>query len=74
MSVSALIFLKYFRKYNSATKSTSRFKLEILSSLRLTGRDMFFVVHCGTDVIAFVLSPSGAFLMGRWKYEQNEDN
>lgn len=70
MSLGAMIFIKYAKKHNLNVKSASAVKIEILSSLHLTGRDKFFVVRCGPDVIAFVLSQSGACLLGRWSYEQ----
>ena len=74
MSLSAIILVKYLKKHNPNMKSTSAVK--ILASLRLSGRDIFLVVHCGPDVIAFVLSQHGASLMGRWSYEewQNKKN
>ena len=76
MSLGALIFVKYFKKYFPSATSLSNksgahaVKIEILSSLRLTSRDIFFVVHCGPDVIAFTLSQGGACLLGRWSYEE----
>ena len=45
-------------------------RVKILSSLRLTGRDMFFVVLRGHDVIAFVLTQTGACPLGRWNYKE----
>ncbi|MBQ7196225.1 MAG: hypothetical protein IJS40_02310 [Synergistaceae bacterium] len=70
MSLGALLFIKYAKKHNLNMKSASAVKIEMLSSLHLTGRDIFFVVRCGPDVIAFVLSQGGACLMGRWSYEE----
>ena len=70
MSLGALIFVKYFKKHNPNAAGASAFKIEILSSLHLTSRDVFFVVRCGPDVIAFVLSQGGACLLGKWNYEQ----
>ena len=68
MSFGAFIFVKYMKKYNPNAKNNSA--VRILASLRLSGRDIFLVVHCGPDVIAFVLSQHGASLMGRWTYEE----
>lgn len=68
MSVCAVILVKYLKKHNLSVKGTS--SVEILASLRLSARDVFFVVHCGPDVIAFTLSSQGACLMGRWNYEE----
>ena len=41
---------------------------EILASLSL-GKDAFFVVRCGPDVIAFITGSSGILLAGKWKYD-----
>ena len=43
--------------------------VKLLASLPL-GRDAFFVVRCGPDVLAFTSGTSGTCLMGRWKYEE----
>ena len=43
-------------------------KLYIISSLSL-GRDVFFIIRCGPEVIALVTGTSGARLMGRWNLE-----
>jgi hypothetical protein len=40
-------------------------KLYIISSLSL-GRDVFFILRCGPEVIAVVTGPSGTRLMGKW--------
>ena len=68
MSLGAFVIVKFFKKNAPVTGMPVRIK--ILSSLRLTGRDMFFVVLCGPDVIAFVLTQGGACLLGKWNYEQ----
>ena len=68
MSLCAVFLVRYLKKNNIVLKRTQA--LEILSSLRLTGRDMFFVVHCGPDVIAFTITQGGACFMGRWSYEE----
>jgi len=73
MSFGSLILLKFFRKNPNASGASA--KVEILSSLRLTGRDMFFAVRCGSDVVAFVLTQSGACPLGKWSFEQwNKEN
>ena len=74
MSFGAFFFVKYAKKYNFGVKDSSSAKVEILSSLHLTGRDKFFAVRCGPDVIAFVLTQSGACLLGRWSYEHWNEN
>ena len=43
--------------------------MEILASLPL-GKDVFFVVRCGPDVLAITSDPGGARLMGRWSYDR----
>ena len=68
MSACAFLFVKYFRKNNLNSKGSHN--VEIITSLRLTGRDIFLVVHCGPDVIAFTVGPQGSCLMGRWSVEQ----
>lgn len=68
MSVCAVLIVKYFRKHN--INNSSKTHAQILSSLRLTARDIFFVVRCGPDVIAFTLGPHGVCLMGRWNYNE----
>ncbi|MBQ9566097.1 MAG: hypothetical protein IJU98_10965 [Synergistaceae bacterium] len=40
-----------------------------MASLPL-GKDVFFVVRCGPDVLSFTLGGGGACLMGRWSYEE----
>lgn len=67
MSACSYFLVRYFKKNNITLNGTR--EAEILTSLRLTGRDIFFVVRCGPDVIAFTLGPGGACLMGRWSYE-----
>ncbi len=67
MSACAYVMVRYFKKNNITLNGTR--DAEILTSLRLTGRDIFFVVRCGPDVIAFTLGQSGVCLMGRWSYE-----
>ena len=67
MSACAYVMVRYFKKNNITLNGTR--EAEILTSLRLTGRDIFFVVRCGPDVIAFTLGQGGACLMGRWSYE-----
>ena len=67
MSVCAFVLVKYLRKNNLNLKGSRN--VEILTSLRLTGRDMFFVVHCGPDVLAFTVGQGGAVFMGKWSYD-----
>jgi len=44
-------------------------KLYIISSLSL-GREIFFVIRCGPEIIAIVTGSSGSRLMGRWSAEE----
>ena len=67
MSGCALILVKYLRKNSPNSKGSHN--VEIITSLRLTGRDMFFVVHCGPEVLAFTIGQNGAVLMGKWSYD-----
>ena len=69
MSFGALVLVKFFKK-NSPNATGMPVRVKILSSLRLTGRDMFFVVLCGPDVIAFVLTQAGACPLGKWNYKE----
>ena len=50
-------------------KETEVAAVKLLTSLPL-GKDVFFVVRCGPDVLAFTLGAGGSCLMGRWKYEE----
>ena len=68
MSACAWILVKYAKKHNPQLNGSGG--TEILTSLRLTGRDMFFVVRCGPDVIAFTVGPAGSCVMGRWSYHE----
>ncbi|MBQ9904575.1 MAG: hypothetical protein IJM47_07300 [Synergistaceae bacterium] len=68
MSACGFVLVKYFRKNNPNAKVSRN--VEVITSLRLTGRDMFFVVRCGPDVVAFTLGSQGACFMGRWSYDQ----
>ena len=68
MSVCAFILVRFNKKYNPNAKNTAS-NVKIISSLRLTGRDIFFVIHCGPDVIAFTTGPGGSCFMGRWSYD-----
>ena len=68
MCVCAVVLVKYYRKHNINLNGSR--DVEVLSSLRLTARDIFFVVRCGPEVIAFTVSPSGTSLMGRWNYHE----
>ncbi len=68
MSVCAFFLVKYAKKHNISAKVSP--SVEILASLRLSAGDVFFVVRCGYEVIAFTNGSHGACVMGRWPYEE----
>ena len=68
MLACACILVRYFKKNNSTLSGTR--EAEIITSLRLTGRDIFFVVRCGPDVIAFTVGNAGTCLLGRWSCDE----
>ncbi|MBQ3399596.1 MAG: hypothetical protein IJG51_11960, partial [Synergistaceae bacterium] len=68
MALCAFVLVKYVRKNNPSAKGSCN--VEIITSLRLSARDIFLVIRCGPDVIAFVTGPHGSSLMGRWSYEE----
>ena len=71
MSVCAVLTVKYSRKHSLYPKDKSQSPaVEIISSLRLSARDIFLVVHCGPDVFAFTVGNAGTCLMGRWSYDE----
>ena len=63
LSVSGWMFLYVAKRKGWLQKGSD--KLYVISSLSL-GRDVFFILRCGPEVIAVVTGPSGAKLMGRW--------
>ena len=66
LAVSCRLFLYISKRKGWIQKGSD--KLYIISSLSL-GRDVFFILRCGPDVIAVVSGQSGTRLMGRWKLE-----
>ena len=67
LSLCAFFLVRFSRGKMQRAKDGMAVKL--LTSLPL-GKDVFFVVRCGPDVLAFTLGAGGACLMGRWKYEE----
>ena len=66
-SVGAVIFVRYMRKNGHVNNSEN---VKIISSLRLSSRDNFFVLKCGNYVLAFVISANnGTRLLGKWTYD-----
>lgn len=68
MSAFAFILVKFTKRKNLNAKDSRN--VEIITSLRLSARDIFLVVRCGPDVIAFTVGPHGSSLMGRWSYDE----
>ncbi len=68
MSAFAFVLVKFTKKKNLNAKDSRN--VEIITSLRLSARDIFLVVRCGPDVIAFTVGPHGSSLMGRWSYDE----
>ena len=69
----AILSLCAFFLVHSSRRKTQRASggvaVKLLTSLPL-GKDVYFVVRCGPEVLAFTLGAGGACLMGRWKYEE----
>lgn len=68
MSAFAFVLVKFTKRKNLNAKDSRN--VEIITSLRLSARDIFLVVRCGPDVIAFTVGPHGSSLMGRWSYDE----
>lgn len=68
MSAFAFVLVKFSKRKNHNAKDSRN--VEIITSLRLSARDIFLVVHCGPDVIAFTVGSHGSCLMGRWSYDE----
>lgn len=67
LSACAVALVRYSKKRSSPEADGASVK--VLTSLPL-GKDVFFVVRCGPDVLAFTSGGSGSSLMGRWTYEE----
>ena len=67
MVLCAVVFFRFSKGRGWIKQNTAYVK--IMASLPL-GRDVFFVLRCGPDVIAVVSGSTGVRLMGRWKYEE----
>jgi len=66
LSVSAFVLVRCVRKKNSS--DGEGVPVRVLTSLPV-GKDVFFVVRCGPDVLAFTSGVGGSCLIGRWTYE-----
>ncbi|MCR5346275.1 MAG: hypothetical protein K6E38_00690 [Fretibacterium sp.] len=67
LSLCAFTFVHFSRR--KTQRASGGVAVKLLTSLPL-GKDVFFVVRCGPDVLAFTLGGAGACLMGRWKYAE----
>lgn len=65
LSLCALCLVRCSRKRGGGVRDGAA--VELLASLPV-GKDVFFVVRCGPDVLAFTSGATGSRLMGRWKY------
>lgn len=65
----AFFVKRKFGRFNKIYGASGSHAVEILASLSL-GKDVFFVIHCGPDIIALTSGASGASLVGRWKYDE----
>ena len=70
MCIGAFVFVKYSVKLNKSNNSA----VKIISSLRLSGRDVFYVIKCGPEVLAIIVGSSGANLIGKWSDEEWNKN
>ena len=66
LSVFAFVLVRCAKKKNGA--DGEGVPVRVLTSLPV-GKDVFFVVRCGPDVLAFTWGGGGSRLMGRWTYE-----
>lgn len=67
LAVGAWFFVRFGRVKGWIQKKSD--KLYIISSLPM-GRDVFFILRCGPDVLGIISGSSGAKLICRWKYEE----
>jgi hypothetical protein len=67
MAASAYVVVFFARRKGWTGRKNAQ--IAVMASLPL-GRDVFFVLRCGPEVFALTSGPSGARLMGRWKYEE----
>lgn len=67
MGFFALLFVRTAKSKGWARQSGV--KVEIVASLPL-GKDVFFVLRCGPDVIALTSGRTGISVIGRWTYDE----
>lgn len=66
--ICAFFIKRKFGRFNKIYGTSGSPAVEILASLSL-GKDVFFVVHCGPDVIAFTSGTSGVVPLSKCKYD-----
>lgn len=67
MGFFALLFVRAAKSKGWARRSGA--KVEVVASLPL-GKDVFFVLRCGPDVIALTSGRMGISVIGRWAYDE----
>ena len=67
LALSAALLVRFARRRREGVRDDGAVKL--LASLPV-GKDVFFVLRCGPDVVAFTSGAGGTCLKGRWKYEE----
>lgn len=67
MGLAALFFVRTARSKGWAKQNGA--PVQIMASLPL-GKDVFFVLRCGPDVVALVTGRSGISIVGRWRYNE----
>jgi hypothetical protein len=67
MGAGAFVFAGWAKKKGWVKRNEAHVK--IMASLPL-GKDVFFVLRCGPEVLALASGPAGTRLLGRWKHEE----
>ena len=67
MAVMAFVVIGLGKKKGWVRQNEAHVKM--MASLPL-GKDVFFVLRCGPDVLAVASGPTGTRLIGRWKHEE----
>ena len=67
MAVVAFVVVALGKKKGWVRQNEAHVKM--MASLPL-GKDVFFVLRCGPDVLAVASGQTGTRLIGRWKYEE----
>lgn len=67
LCVVAWVALRVARSMGWARQNSKN--LRVISSLSI-GRDIFFILRCGPDVLGVITGNGGPKLVCRWKYEE----